>query len=1422
MKKIVVFLSFLIFSISYSFAQLTVTTGGGAAGVISAIGGPGLTISNVTINCAAVSYGTYNNGGAGGIGAAMTNGLVLSTGTATQINGAGTNVNDDFTGTCVGSSSSDPQLISVVGSGTAINDACIIEFDVVPQCNTLSIRFVFGSDEYTNWVSAGFNDGFGFWVSGPNPGGGNYTNYNMATLPNGTVVSIDNVNTTSNPGFFVNNNAGGSANHFDGFTSVLTPTMNVTPCATYHFKLAIADAADCAMDSGVMIDVIQCISPWTVTTSSTPAGCGVNNGTATATVSGGIGPFSYSWAPSGGTAATATGLAAGSYTVTVNDGLTCTPAQTYTVTVAGSGGSPVTSNSQTICAGASTTLTATPTTAGGTYSWAPGGQTTQTITVSPASTTTYTVTYTFGGCNSTNTGTVAVNPLPTVTVNTQTICAGASATLTATPSAAGGTFSWAPGGQTTASITVSPATTTTYTVTYTLSGCVGTGTGTVTVNPLPTIGVNSVTICPGQNATLTGTGGTTYSWNTGATTNPITVSPATTTSYTVTGTTAGCSNTAVATVTIGANMTITVNSPTICVGQSATLTATGGTTYSWNTGSTSNPLVVSPTTTTSYTVTGTTGGCSGTTVATVTVNSIPTVTSTNSTICNGQTTSLVAGGATTYSWNTGSTSSNLTITPTTTTTYTVTGTTSGCSNTVTGTVTVNALPTITVNSPGVCPGSSATLTANGGTTYSWSTGATTNPITVSPASTTSYTVTGTTLGCTGTAVATVTINTNLTVDAGLDDTICFGASTLLNVTPVAAGSTYAWLPATGLSNASVPNPTANPTTTTSYTVTVTNISGCSGTDIVTIFVDPILSASSISGINITCNGANNGQTIVIPNGGTIPYTYSWTGGCTGAACTGLAPGSYTVTVTDAIGCTATADTTITEPAAIVAAISGSTQVTCNGACNGTATATAIGGTGAYTYTWNTTPAQTTATATGLCAGTYTCTIKDANNCTNTTSVTITQPSIVELAPIANVIICNGGTTTLTATALGGNGPYNYTWSPATGLSATNIPNPIATPASTTTYTVNATDVNGCAAIPVTVTVTVNPPLSVIASGAASICPGANTIITATASNGDGGPYTYSWSPATGLNNPASGSPTASPTVTTTYTVTAVDGCSPPATSTVTVTVLTIPSVNFSADVLSGCAPLCVNFTDASSVNSGTINTWNWNFGGTEGGSNLQNPTHCFINPGQYSISLTVTSNSGCTNDTTITAMINVFPVPVAEFTAPLSTSILTPTVQFTNTSVGATSYIWNFGDSLNTNSSNTSTLSNPSHLYGEIGTYCVTLNVSNAAGCVSDYQLCVVIDPEFTFYIPNAFSPNGDGINDEFYGKGEYIKEFEMLIYDRWGNMIFYTDSINKHWDGKANQGSEIAQQDVYIYVVNLKDNKDQKHKYIGTVTIVK
>jgi gliding motility-associated-like protein len=1792
MKKLILVLSLITLGFINSQAQLVITPGGGAGAVSTAVGGPGLTISNVVVNCANVSYGSFSGGAASGLG--ITNGLVLTTGTATQIVGA--NTNNDFSGGCVGTSTNDPQLTAL--SSSANNDVCIIEFDVVPQCATMTISFVFGSDEYTDYVNSTFNDAFGFFVTGPNPSGGSYNNFNLATIPGGTSVSIDNVSHLTNSTYFVNNNAGGANNSFDGFTTVLNPTINVTPCQTYHFKLAIADATDCAMDSGVMIDIIQCISPWTVAMGSTPASCGATNGTATATVSGGIGPFTYSWAPSGGTGSTASGLAAGTYTVTVNDGLTCTPPQTYTTTVAGSGGSttsvnspticagasttltatPVTgggtyswapggattaaitvspastttytvsytltgctttstgtvtvnpvptvssnsqtvcaglnatltatpsiaggtyswapggattaaitvspastttytvtytlnsctatgtgtvtvnpaptvsSNSQTICAGVNATLTATPSVTGGTYSWAPGGATTAAITVSPASTTTYTVTYTLAGCSATGTGTVTVNPVPTVSSNSQTICAGANATLTATPSAAGGTYSWAPGGATTAAITVSPASTTTYTVTYTLAGCTNTGTGTVTVNPIPAINVNSGAICPGGSSTLTATGGTSYLWSTSDVTAAITVSPASTTSYTVTGTTAGCSASTVATVTVGATMSISVNSPSICTGQTANLVATGATSYTWSAGVTvtgTGTADASPATTTSYTVTGTTGSCSGTGVSTVTVNAVPvttvdspiicdgatatmtaagaagytwsagatsagantatasptttttyTVTGANGvcvstavstvtvnpipavtvdspTICAGQTATMTAAGATSYTWSAGATSagantataspaatttytvtgtasgcsntavstvtvapslsitvnspvicagetanltaggaasytwtagttvtgtntadatpaatttytvtgttgtcsgtavSTVTVTPlpvvtvtsaticdgaaanltaggastytwtagatatgtntadaspSTTTTYTVTGTDLGCSGTAVSTVTVNPIPTVTVSSPSICPGSTAQLTAGGATSYTWSPGATStgpNTADATPASTATYTVTGTLLGCSSTAVATVTVNTVLSVDAGLPDSLCFGESANLSVSPNGAGYVYTWTPAASLSNASIFNPVASPAVTTTYSVTVTDPNGCTGNDDVTVYADPQITLA-LAGLPVSCNGGTDGQTIVIPAGGSGSFTYLWmTGGCTTAACN-QAVGTYTVTVTDTWGCTATGTAVVTEPT-VVTATSTQTEVTCFGTCNGTATATGLGGTpdaaGAYTYSWNTVPVQTTQTATGLCAGTYTCTVSDDNGCSATVSVTITEPALLDIDPMPALTICNSGSTPLAATVTGGTIAYTYSWSPAAGLSSTAVANPTATPAATTTYTLTVTDANLCSTTE-SVLVTVNPPLAIIAAGTASVCPGASTTISAIASNGAGSGYTYLWSPAAGLNDATLAAPTATPAATTTYTVTANDGCSPAVTATVTVSVLPTPVPVITSTVTSGCEPLCVSFTDASTISSGTITGWNWDFGDGSPDSISQNPSHCFNTPGSYTVTLTDTSAAGCIATSTIPYIITVNPIPVALFNAPASTSIFTPTVQYIDQSTVSTgsivSWDWAFGDGFTTAAGDSSHLQNPSHLFTEVGTYCAELIVTTNAGCQDLTSLCIVIDPEFTFFIPNAFSPNDDGINEEFYGKGEHIKEYEMNIFDRWGNLIFHADDINEHWDGRANHGSEVAQEDVYVYVVKLTDNHDKIHKYIGTVTIVK
>ncbi|HVA98882.1 MAG TPA: PKD domain-containing protein, partial [Bacteroidia bacterium] len=914
---------------------------------------------------------------------------------------------------------------------------------------------------------------------------------------------------------------------------------------------------------------------------------------------------------------------------------------------------------------------------------------------------------------------------------TTTICSGSPTTLTATGAT---TYSWSTGALTN-SITVSPTTNTTYTVTGTTStGCSATATTTVVVNPLPTIAVNSPTICTGTSATLTANGATTYSWNTGSTANSITISPTTTTTYTVTGTdVSGCMNSAISTVTVNPLPTVTVNSPTICNGTSATLTGSGATTYSWNTGSTSNPIIVTPTTTTNYTVTGTdVNGCINSAVSTVTVNPLPTVTVNSATICAGTSATLTATGATTYSWNTGSTSNPITVTPTTTTNYTVTGTdVNGCtSSTTTSVVVAPALSvTITPSAPTICLGSSTTLTANGATTYSWSNGALTNSITVSPTTTSSYTVTGTTAGCTGTASATVAVD-------------------LLN--------------------------------------------------------------ASAAGFPASCAGACNGYTEVIPTAGTLPYTYSWTpSGNITANANNLCAGNYCIKVSDANGCSFDTCVTVSEPPAMNVSIASSTNDSCYGECDGTATSLVTGGTTPYTYSWNTVPTQTTVQATGLCAGTYKITVTDANGCSNSASVTITQPSQLTVAPSAATTICIGQSTTLNATANGGTSAYTYSWNNIYNGQNYTV-SPVTSP---TTYTVVATDANGCLSAPETVVISINPPLGVVAKNDTSLCIGGHASLSAQGSGGDGA-YNYVWQPGAIVGSLIN----VTPATTTIYTVTVTDNCGTPADSAkLTVTVNPLPVVSFSADSTSGCYPLCVTFINSSTPASASAT---WEFGDGNTSNSVATANNCYQNSGLYTVQLSVKDSLGCTNNTSVFDMINVFPHPTANFgTAPNPITIIEPTVYFQDLSTGSVNqWQWNLGDVINSYTN----VQNPQYTYQDTGYYNVQLIVTDNNGCKDSITKTIYVEGQYVIYVPNAFTPNGDGINDVFNVKGTGIdpNNFDMSIYDRWGILIFHTTNLNQGWDGRVK--NNLVQLGVYVWKIETKDFKGDNHQYIGHVSVIR
>lgn len=307
---------------------------------------------------------------------------------------------------------------------------------------------------------------------------------------------------------------------------------------------------------------------------------------------------------------------------------------------------------------------------------------------------------------------------------------------------------------------------------------------------------------------------------------------------------------------------------------------------------------------------------------------------------------------------------------------------------------VNVFPNPSVNagaSQTICLGSATTLSASGGTTYNWSptTGLSSptvpNP-SASPTTTITYTVTVTDInGCSANDMVNITVNPLPNVNAGPDQTICSGSSVGLSAS---GGLTYNWTPSTGLSNPTTANPIASPTSTTIYTVTATDVNGCSNTDDITVTVStPIFLTDNVT--NVSCNGMCDGSISIAPTGGNPPFTYNWSpGGITIPNITNLCAGTYTVTVTDANGCTEQLNSTVTQPSTINASLI-PTNVTCFGGNDGSITSSVTGGNTPYTYSWSN--GSITPTISGLIAGTYSVTIIDANGCTINSNSTITEP-----------------------------------------------------------------------------------------------------------------------------------------------------------------------------------------------------------------------------------------------------------------------------------------------------------------------------------------------------------------------------------------------------------------------------------------------
>lgn len=706
---------------------------------------------------------------------------------------------------------------------------------------------------------------------------------------------------------------------------------------------------------------------------------------------------------------------------------------------------------------------------------------------------------------------------------------------------------------------------------------------------------------------------------------------------------------------------------------------------------------------------------------------------------------------------------------------------------------------------------SASVNVNGGQqpyTYAWSNGGNTATIGNLTAGTYSVSVT-TANGCITTATITVTQPASALSSGALvnNDVSCFGGSNGQASVSASGGTApyvYSWNSAPAQSTA-----TATALSAGAYAVIVTDANGCTSTASVNITQPPALVANT-NITSVTCNGGTNGSAQVNISGGVGPYATAWNSNPAQYTTTAmnLAAGNYTATITDANGCVITPAVSITQPSPLSASIVSTTNVSCNNGSNGTATSSVNGGTAPYNYSWNTTPPQAAANAANMSAGSFTLTVTDANGCATVSTVTITQPTAVTITAFSNDTICPGQPAVIAAGAQGGTGPYSYNWNPNVGNNSTYTVYPIAA----TTYIVHAIDANGCTSANDSITIDVFQfsPANLTMLGNASICEGATTNIAATV-NGNTGPLTWSWN-----NQPwTSGGPfTVQPLMNTNYQVNVTNVCGTSVTGTVAIVVHPLPVVTIDPQSATGCDHVPLTFTDNDPTNSSCNYAWSFGDASTGVGNNV---SHDYLGTGIYTVSLTLTSPFGCTGTTTTQANVTVFDSPVAGFVvSDNEISELESEVEFTSTCSGNTiGWDWDFGDNT------TATSTNASHQYNGPGTYNARLIATSFGGCTDTTEMPIIVNPEFTIYVPNAFTPNGDGKNDVLYAYGNEITEFSMQLYDRWGNLIFTSHNINEGWDGHARDGSDVAQQDVYVYKIAVKDFQGKLHRFTGHVSLL-
>ncbi|MDP4266418.1 MAG: gliding motility-associated C-terminal domain-containing protein [Bacteroidota bacterium] len=783
---------------------------------------------------------------------------------------------------------------------------------------------------------------------------------------------------------------------------------------------------------------------------------------------------------------------------------------------------------------------------------------------------------------------------------------------------------------------------------------------------------------------------------------------------------------------------------------------------------------------------------------------IPPSVGADQTICEGGSATLSATGGKAYSWFPAAGLSNVKISnpvasPTTTTKYYVTITSAsvntdcpfnGLDSVI---VNVNSLPKASAG-PDVNKCSydgSVTLTASGGSTYLWNIKKNTASISVNPAVTTNYVVTVTDKNnCSAADTAVVKVITQPVVNSLPDKTINSGQPATLLPSITGTATSYKWSTGDTILKISV-----KPTLTCTYILTAFN-NGCTATNSFKVIVMPPVAY------------AGEDQTICklqpVTLTGTGGGSYSWsTGNIKDTTATIIVNPTVTTTYTLIVtkgGNTSSASVVIT--VALVSANAGQDVSICNG------NSTELNATGNGNYSWSTKETKTNISVNPT-IDTYYIVTAELSGCTATDGVWVrVNPNPVIISVTKHKCSLDKDSVTLSSKAgltnVWNSVPFDNTLTGQTSQQTIKV-----SPTQTTVYTIKGTDSNGCIGTTNdTIVVTQSPTGSIVNNKSACI----NEDVTITFSGKTGSSATYAWK-FEGANPAASGSQNppkinwGNNTGTKQISLAVKDsGCSNTFNS--SIDILNGINAYFKSDTTSGCPGMVVRFTDTTGLNNGAQYTWDFGDGGT---SSVQNPSHQFIKSGKYNVCLSITSS--CSSK--ICKDILVYSIPKAEIGVnPQQTGIFNPDVNFYNKTTGIyDSIIWYLWD----NSIRTDDFK---YTFTDTGTFYVKIYAYNK-GCVDSAIEHVIIKPDYTIYIPNAFTPNGDGKNDIFQVGGTGITEFEMTVFNRWGAVIFESIDINNGWNGREMNTKQLVESGVYPCRIYIVDSQKKRYLYYTSVTLI-